>query len=444
MEQVKQMEEVEQQVEQMEKIVSIPVESIKVLDRYRKDMGDLTGLAESIKTVGQFVPIIVSEGYVLIAGERRLKAHKLINKPTINAVIRTKDAVLEKIIEITENLERKDFTWQEQVAATDDLHRLLKAQYGDKWSERKTAEKIGLANATVSTDLNLADALKISPELFARCQTKNHALKTLQKLNVELTMKEIVKRKSNIDYGSKAKNHIFKGDCTKLVANLPDKIVNAVISDPFYGVDISKTKKGDSDIHVGGHIEVYEDNLPLYKETMSSLISQLPRVMTSSSWLLMFCAIQNFYWLKEELEKHGFSCDVIPGIWHRTGNSGQSNNPPTLFGRQYEVFIYGYRGSASLIKQGQPNVLVYPGTTYKDHPVQKPLTLMEDLIRRFCLPGHIILDPFAGAGTTLVAGMKCGCNPIGFELDENYYNTCLNNVADCIKKKDAGKLNLVE
>lgn len=427
-----------------EKIIPIPVDSIKISDRYRQDMGDLTVLAESIKMVGQLIPIIVTEDYTLIAGERRLRAHKLINKPTINAIIRTKDDVLQKIIEITENLERKDFTWQEQVTATDDLHRLLKAQYGDKWSERKTAEKIGLANATVSTDLNLADALKTSPELFARCQTKNHALKTLQRLNVDLTMRELVKRKSNIDYGSKAKNHIFKGDCTKLVANLPDKIINAVISDPFYGVDISKTKRGDSNLHVGGHIEVYEDNLSLYKDTMSSLITQLPRVMASNSWLLMFCAIQHFYWLRDELEKNGFTCDFIPGIWHRTGSSGQSNNPPVLFGRQYEVFVYGYRDSASLIKQGQPNVLMYPGDTNKDHPVQKPLALMEDLIKRFCLPGHIILDPFAGAGTTLVAGMKYGCNPIGFELDEDYYNICLNNIVDCIKKKDAGKLNLVK
>ena len=64
------------------------------------------------------------------------------------------------------------------------------------------------------------------------------------------------------------------------------------------------------------------------------------------------------------------------------------------------------------------------------HPTQKPLELMKFLIELVSIEGQIILDPFAGSGTTLLACKKLNRNFIGFELNEKFFETArkrLNN-----------------
>ena len=427
----------------VDKVVEIPCDQIKIIDdRYRKDMGDVESLAESIKTVGQLIPIMVTEDLILIAGERRLRAHNLIGKKTINGIIETRKDISNKIIEILENLERKDFTWQEQVLAIEDLHAMMKATKGADWSMRSTAKEIGASKSSVITDIDLAKALKEDPILFEKCITKKHAIKTLQRYKIDETMAEIALRRSKTDYGKSAMNHIFLGDCTALIDKLQDKLVNAVISDPFYGIDIDSTKKIKSD-HKTSYI--YDDSEDLYKKIMSTLIKKLPRVMAKDSWLVFFCAIQHYYWLYSTLEEVGFKPDIIPAIWCKSGTAGQTSQPEFMFSRTYETFIYARMGGACLIKQGLPNVLHYSviHPSDKNHPVQKPIALMEDIIGRMCISGQVILDPFSGSGSTLVAALKKGCKPIGFELDPRYYNVALTNVSEALKMKDAGRLDLV-
>ena len=63
--------------------------------------------------------------------------------------------------------------------------------------------------------------------------------------------------------------------------------------------------------------------------------------------------------------------------------------------------------------------LIYPPY----HPHQKPLSLMERLIRIYTNPDDTIFDPFMGSGTTGVAAKRIGRGFIGCEVDENYFRT---------------------
>jgi ParB/RepB/Spo0J family partition protein len=427
---------------EVDKIYEVPLNQIKITnDRYRKDMGDVGDLAESIKSYGQLIPIIISEDYTLIAGERRCKAHELLGMETIRACIRTTEEINNRVIEIIENKDRKDFTWQEQVMAMDDLHRMMVALKGPDWSLRNTAKKIGVSKSGVISDVDLANALKESPDIFEGCDSKKKAIKALQQYKIDETMAEISLRESRKDYSKHARNHVFLGDCTKLIDKIPDGLINAVISDPFYGIEIDSTKKFDRDEKVS---KIYDDSEDLYKSVMSTLVKKLPRVLSKDAWVVFFCAIQHFPWLHSTMTDIGFKCDIIPAIWYKTGTTGQCNQPQSNFARVYEAFIYGRKGEPPMIKQGQPNILVHQvvHSMDKDHPVEKPTSLLEEIISRFCLPGHVILDPMSGSGSTLVAAVRRGCNPIGFELDERYYNICVKNVSEILKIKDAGKMDL--
>jgi len=59
-------------------------------------------------------------------------------------------------------------------------------------------------------------------------------------------------------------------------------------------------------------------------------------------------------------------------------------------------------------------------TNKNNHPTVKPVALMEYLIKMVTKPGGVVLDPFAGSGSTLVAAKQNGYDYIGIELTEDY------------------------
>lgn len=62
------------------------------------------------------------------------------------------------------------------------------------------------------------------------------------------------------------------------------------------------------------------------------------------------------------------------------------------------------------------------------HPTQKPLALMKALIELTTQENQIVLDPFSGSGTTLVAAKELNRHYVGFEIDKDYYNNSLNRL----------------
>jgi hypothetical protein len=87
------------------------IADIRVGERRREDLGDIAGLAESLKKYGLLHPIIVDEDLTLIAGQRRLEAAKLLGWTEIDVRYKTDLSEKEKReIELEENLRRKDLT----------------------------------------------------------------------------------------------------------------------------------------------------------------------------------------------------------------------------------------------------------------------------------------------------------------------------------------------
>lgn len=69
-------------------------------------------------------------------------------------------------------------------------------------------------------------------------------------------------------------------------------------------------------------------------------------------------------------------------------------------------------------------------TGNRHHPTEKPVSVLQPLIESFTQPGDIILDPFAGSGSTCVAAEQTGRRWIGIELIEQYHATGLRRLTE--------------
>lgn len=162
----------------------IPITKIQVRDRIRKDFGDIAELAGDIEQNGLINPPVVNKEYVLLAGERRLRACTLLGWEQIPVTMMdTRDAEHELNIEISENDCRKDFSKAERV---DYMYRLMRIEKekarermnaggqqifaeGEKGQARdKTAATFGVSGETMRKEMQIVENRdRLTPEDFA-------------------------------------------------------------------------------------------------------------------------------------------------------------------------------------------------------------------------------------------------------------------------------------
>ena len=98
--------------------------------------------------------------------------------------------------------------------------------------------------------------------------------------------------------------------------------------------------------------------------------------------------------------------------------------------------------AAFLLAKGNP---VFPATPIPDvidwqytgnnlHPTQKPVQSLKPLIAAFTKPGDIVLDPFSGSGSTLVAARELGRQFIGIDLDPDHHRTATKRLSGLIRE----------
>ena len=111
--------------------MQIPVDSITIPERVRKDPGNLESLMASLKRVGLLNPIVVSPTYELIAGFRRLSAARELGWQSVEAqVVQAADEIRRLEMELEENVYRKDFTPEEILEGYRKLEKLRHPSVG--------------------------------------------------------------------------------------------------------------------------------------------------------------------------------------------------------------------------------------------------------------------------------------------------------------------------
>lgn len=229
------------------------------------------------------------------------------------------------------------------------------------------------------------------------------------------------------------------GDCLDPVtglASLGDKSVDHVITDPPYEAEAhTKARRsmrgGGSTLKYGGAVRAIDAPLEISfaaidNETRTRSAQHFGRL--SRRWVVAFCQAEAVSAWREAFV--GGALDwVRAGIWIKPNGTPQFTGDRPGMG--YESISIAHVSSKKRWNGGGKHaVWSFPvevagraggGSSGHDHPTQKPIDLMLALVRDFTDPGDLILDPFAGSGTTGVAAIRLGRRFIGWERDPKYH-----------------------
>lgn len=217
-------------------------------------------------------------------------------------------------------------------------------------------------------------------------------------------------------------NEVHHLDAIKLLQSLPDQSIDALITDPPYssgGLSAGARKAAPE--------KKYLSSQDLYKTFVGDNRDQRSQQKWLISWLdeafdkmkdgSVICVFSDWRQLPittDALQMAGYIWLGI-AVWDKT----QMVRPqPHRFRNQAEYIVWGAKGTLSKDRTVPvlPGVYTYPiSPKEKQHITAKPLALMDKIIK-ICEPGGLIVDPFCGSGTTLVAAKKAGYQYLGCDL----------------------------
>lgn len=415
---------------------SVLTTAIQIKSRIRKELGDIDSLAKSITENGLIEPIVLTqdaEGIRLIAGERRLTALK---KLKIDSLIHAKHFIwreelrsdepkirlLATAIEMEENLQRKELTWQEQVIGKQKLLAIMQEIHGVSvpgkptkgiqlgnqsagFGVRKLAEMLGESPATVSRDLDLAAVLTSLPSLKSE-PTKESAYR---KLTLAVMMAGLKQASTQPATGTSTDWTLYEGAFEDNINKVADGSVDLIYTDLPYGVNFdkmdAKTQSGVS----------YEDKRSSIVALLPKIATEAFRVLNQDRFAVFFFGFNYYSELCSELTKAGFKVNPVPVIWLKHTNSAES--PHRRYANAYEQAIVAVKGSPIFIRPGQSNIVDVPAQQGKIHIAQQPLALVRKFLLDMTPEGALVLDFFAGSGTTGEASIRSKRRVVLFEKE---------------------------
>lgn len=219
------------------------------------------------------------------------------------------------------------------------------------------------------------------------------------------------------------------GDCLELMRGMPDKSIGAVITDPPYGAQVHQPMCRTRSVFEGRTIKEGMPFLPISDETRTALINESRRLC--KGWALVF----------SQAEALGDYQELCADDWRRSMVWVKPDSAPQFTGDRpamgYESIACAWfgEGQSKWNGGGKRGVLYCNSTDFKhEHPTQKPLNLIMQIIGLFTNEGDTILDPFMGSGTTGVACVKLNRSFIGMEINEQYFNIAKKRIEDAQKQ----------
>lgn len=259
-------------------------------------------------------------------------------------------------------------------------------------------------------------------------------------------------------------DQILVGDCVEVMKSLPDGSVDLIFADPPYNLqlggdlhrpDNSKVDAVDNDWDQIGDFDAYD----LFS---CAWLEEARRVLKDDGALWTIGSYHNIFRVGSFLQDMGFW--VLNDVIWRKSNP-MPNFKGTRFTNAHETLIWAAKHKNSKVtfnysamKALNDGVQMRSDWTLpicsgaerlkdtegkKAHPTQKPESLLHRVLLATTEPGHVVLDPFFGTGTTGAVARKLGRHFIGIEADETYANVAARRI-DNIQPGDLDALQVTQ
>ena len=450
---------------------TVELSIIKVGDRIRADLGDITDLAESIRSKGLMQPIVLDDDDNLVAGGRRLTAFTTLL--ATNAVGDKGETFWQipyvrfgslteaerTMLEIEENIRRKDMTWQERVLGIAKYHRIADLRNA-VWSQEQTGKLLNVTQGYVSTALNVAKELSNKESPLWKLASINEAIKFLAMKNYDAAAIELNRRlaakRAQAAPGTAMRNIIMPttvilpgasqpisaggpvtpaaepvsgkkaritreeisgmfihGNCLEQLVELRKiTTINHIICDPPYAIEMSNLVQGNIDRVVDTH-QVTQN-----KTMLVQFLQVAYDVIQPDGFLCMWYDLDQHQLLMESAERIGWRVQRWPFTWCKSSNC-QNQSAHFNITKATEVCMFLRRSEQSTIKLKQSkNYLECSAVSSPTHPFIKPDAVWRYLIETVSTENQTIVDPFCGEGSMLLTGFKMNRQVVGVELDE--------------------------
>lgn len=207
---------------------------------------------------------------------------------------------------------------------------------------------------------------------------------------------------------------LYLGDCLEILPTLGN--VDAVVTDPPYGVGFAGKIENDGRKNRGGYASFSDDD-PAY------ILERIRAAITASARAAITPGVRMMPLYPEWQDMGVFFVPGGVGL----GRWGFCCSHPVLY--------YGSRPK----RPGAWPTSFYDGKPMPSdygHPTAKPIEWMERLVNLASLPDETILDPFMGSGTTGVACVKLGRKFIGVEIEERYFQIACKRIEEAYRQAD--------
>jgi len=342
-------------------------------------------IKQSLLKFGYVDPIIVNEDLTVIGGHQRLTVLKDLDYETAKCVIVDLPKEDEKALNIA--LNKITGQWDEALLA--DL--LLDLQESDF-----NLDLTGFEPPEIDDILSNVHDKELSEDEF----------------DVEEELKKPTVSRHG-DIWQLGKHRVICGDSTKAETYkqlLDDRKANLVVTDPPYNVDVEETAG-----------KILNDNMSDgdFYQFLLSMFTQVENHMETDASIYVFHADTEGLNFRKAFKDAGF---YLSGccIWKK--NSLVLGRSPYQW--QHEPCLYGWKKKGKhqwFSDRKQTTIWEYDRPkSSKDHPTMKPIQLMAYPIQNSSMRGTIVLDPFLGSGSTLIAADQTGRVCYGIELDEKF------------------------
>lgn len=210
-------------------------------------------------------------------------------------------------------------------------------------------------------------------------------------------------------------NKTFKADAVEWLKSLQDGSVDLIVTDPPYE-SLEKHRAVGTTTRLKNSKASSNDWFSIFPNSrFEELLKEVYRVLKKGSHFYLFCDQETMFIIKPIAETCGFKF-WKPIVWDKCA-IGMGYH----YRARYEFILFFEKGKRKLNNLSIPDVLEAK-RVWKGYPTEKPVDLVKILIEQSSSEGDIVIDPFFGSGTTLVAAKQLNRLYLGCDISQTAHD----------------------